>query len=589
LFGSQGSPATPTPDFDRPPAAYKRGPSRVPFPVLLTKEFKPVMTAKRFAFAIAALLLGFALETRAQTPSVEVRTDRDSAQFSARGEAQAVRVEVYAPSGELVFEADGPGGRSVEWRMRDRKGESVPDGVYLASITVTDPSGKRRTRVEQVTVSREPPRAPEQGVDLSAPSEPLAPTGAGTAGRIAKWTTTTNLGASVIAESAGRVGVGTTAVPNAVLQINGAQPAAVANNGTHATPLLRTTGGKGGDTTATGKKGGTGANIILLAGYGGDAVAGSMNGDGGSITLQPGFGGTGENAGGGKDGKLLLAPFGGNIGVGTLLPESRVTILGTSTGDTLLRVENNTSSHSGVAIFGRSPGGTGVFGYSASGDGVVGVSTSGYAGSFGGKVNIRGDASIPEDALLFGSTTRQMINLFNTTYGIGVQSGTQYFRTNGGFAWFKGGSHSDTQNSPGGGTRLMRLDSSGNLYTAGAINPTSDRNAKADFAAVNQRAILDKLASIPIQSWHYRGEPETVRHIGPVAQDFKTAFDLGEDDKHISTVDADGVALASIQALYQMMKEKERQIEALTRKVEEQQSQLDRVRRALKRRRAARR
>ena len=36
-----------------------------------------------------------------------------------------------------------------------------------------------------------------------------------------------------------------------------------------------------------------------------------------------------------------------------------------------------------------------------------------------------------------------------------------------------------------------------------------------------------------------------------MAQDFYAAFNLGTDDKHIATVDADGVALAAIQGLNQ--------------------------------------
>jgi len=32
-----------------------------------------------------------------------------------------------------------------------------------------------------------------------------------------------------------------------------------------------------------------------------------------------------------------------------------------------------------------------------------------------------------------------------------------------------------------------------------------------------------------------------------MAQDFRAAFDLGEDDKHISTIDEGGVALAAVQ------------------------------------------
>lgn len=537
--------------------------------------------AKRIAFAIAAVLFALAINLQAQTPTAEASAERESAESAGH----RVHLEVFSPSGELVFETGGP---SVNWLGLDSKGERVPDGVYLARITFTDAAGKRRTRVEQFVVSSEPRKETFAAGDTPGPTAIGTITGEGSSGRLAKFTGANQIGNTTVMESAGKVGIGTTVAPNAVLQINGAQPVAVATNGTNAPSLLRTSGGKGGNTTAAGKKGGVGANIVLLAGYGGDAVAGSMNGDGGSITLQPGFGGTGGNGGGGKEGKVQIAPFGGNVGIGTLLPESKLTVIGSSTGDTLLRVENSTSSHAGVAIFGKSVGGTGVFGFSTSGDGVVGVSSTGYAGSFGGKVNIRGDTSIPEDALLFGSATRQMINLFSTTYGIGVQSGTQYFRTNGGFAWFKGGVHNNTANSPGsGGTRLMRLDSSGNLYTLGTVNPPSDRNLKADFSAVNPRSILEKLAAVPIQSWHYRSEPETVRHLGPVAQDFKAAFDLGTDDKHISTVDADGVTMAAIQGLYQMMLEKDRQIEALTRKVEQQQAQLNRVRRAIRRRRGA--
>lgn len=41
----------------------------------------------------------------------------------------------------------------------------------------------------------------------------------------------------------------------------------------------------------------------------------------------------------------------------------------------------------------------------------------------------------------FGSTVQQHLNLYNTSYGIGVQNSTLYYRSNANFAWFKGGSH----------------------------------------------------------------------------------------------------------------------------------------------------
>lgn len=67
----------------------------------------------------------------------------------------------------------------------------------------------------------------------------------------------------------------------------------------------------------------------------------------------------------------------------------------------------------------------------------------------------------------FGSTTRQMLNLWSTTYGVGVQASTTYFRSGGGFAWFLAGVHSNTQNDPGaGGTLLARITSNGTLVAA---------------------------------------------------------------------------------------------------------------------------
>jgi hypothetical protein len=102
---------------------------------------------------------------------------------------------------------------------------------------------------------------------------------------------------------------------------------------------------------------------------------------------------------------------------------------------------------------------------------------------------------------------------------------------------------------------LMSLSTSGTLTTAGPVNPPSDRNVKQDFATVDALAVLEKVAALPIQSWAYKDSPET-RHIGPVAQDFHATFRFnGEDDKHISTVDADGVALAAIQGLNRKLME----------------------------------
>jgi hypothetical protein len=84
----------------------------------------------------------------------------------------------------------------------------------------------------------------------------------------------------------------------------------------------------------------------------------------------------------------------------------------------------------------------------------------------------------------------------------------------------------------------------------------SDRNAKKDFAPVDNREVLEKLAAVPITQWHYRWEESNATpHIGPMAQDFKAAFYPGRDNTTITTQEADGVALAAIQGLNQKLTE----------------------------------
>lgn len=49
--------------------------------------------------------------------------------------------------------------------------------------------------------------------------------------------------------------------------------------------------------------------------------------------------------------------------------------------------------------------------------------------------------------------------------------------------------------------------------------------------------------------WNYKQDSGKVKHIGPMAQDFKRLFNVGRDDKTISTADASVVAIAAIQGL----------------------------------------
>ncbi len=77
-------------------------------------------------------------------------------------------------------------------------------------------------------------------------------------------------------------------------------------------------------------------------------------------------------------------------------------------------------------------------------------------------------------SLSFQNNTRQMINLWNQSYGIGIQSHTQYFRTATNFAWYKGGSHHDNELNAGSSGTVQMVIKDGNVGI-GTADPGSSK------------------------------------------------------------------------------------------------------------------
>lgn len=75
--------------------------------------------------------------------------------------------------------------------------------------------------------------------------------------------------------------------------------------------------------------------------------------------------------------------------------------------------------------------------------------------------------------------------------------------------------HEESQEVEG----LQRSTSSRAIFPPAPVpGLLSDRNAKANLMAVDGYAILERLASLPIATWNYKSQSDSVRHMGPMAQ-----------------------------------------------------------------------
>ncbi|HWD17749.1 MAG TPA: tail fiber domain-containing protein [Verrucomicrobiae bacterium] len=161
------------------------------------------------------------------------------------------------------------------------------------------------------------------------------------------------------------------------------------------------------------------------------------------------------------------------------------------------------------------------------------------------------------------------------SFAAGLNAQTMH---NNSFIWSDG---STNTSSTGTNQFIARASGGVILYTStdtstgaslpagsGAWASLSDRNSKDSFSQINPSDVLAKVVAMPLQTWHYKAQDSSVRHLGPMAQDFRAAFGLGEDERHITTIDSEGVALAAIQGLNQKLEAKDAEIRALQMRLE---------------------
>lgn len=119
----------------------------------------------------------------------------------------------------------------------------------------------------------------------------------------------------------------------------------------------------------------------------------------------------------------------------------------------------------------------------------------------------------------------------------------------------------------------FQLTKEGNLIISGDItanghNYASSKTLKENFTTLDLANLLNKVSKLTISQWNYIRDDNSIKHIGPFAEEFHDTFKLnGNKTETISISDISGISLAAIQALIMKMNKQSEKIEELESKI----------------------
>lgn len=113
---------------------------------------------------------------------------------------------------------------------------------------------------------------------------------------------------------------------------------------------------------------------------------------------------------------------------------------------------------------------------------------------------------------------------------------------------------------PGTDWAALGISSATTVGTAAMF--MSDPRVKCNVREANQDEVLRKLELLRVPHWEYVGDgPGDGTHLGPMADQFKQLFNLGNSATTINVIDALGVCMASIKALSSKVKDLETELD----------------------------
>ncbi|MGH9840651.1 MAG: hypothetical protein ACREEM_17880 [Blastocatellia bacterium] len=119
--------------------------------------------------------------------------------FASQRPVEHLRLQVHDGAGALIHDSGLVAKSNLVWSLDD----ALKAGLYDWTLTVKEP-GEASPRVKHGQFNLEATNEPE----IANPSAPVVVGGSGTVNNIPKWTTTTDLGDSIIVEENGNVAIG---------------------------------------------------------------------------------------------------------------------------------------------------------------------------------------------------------------------------------------------------------------------------------------------------------------------------------------------------------------------------------------------
>jgi len=113
-----------------------------------------------------------------------------------------------------------------------------------------------------------------------------------------------------------------------------------------------------------------------------------------------------------------------------------------------------------------------------------------------------------------------------------------------------------------------------------AWSSISDSNKKENFFKPDEVSFLNKIQGLHLGSWNYKSQNSDIRHYGPMAQEFYSAF--GKDglgiigcDTLLNSADVDGVAFIALQALTNRSEKLQKENSVLTKENDKLKNELN--------------